>query len=225
MKKFLLAGSVMVALSGVTGSAFAADPMPISDWTGGYVGVNIGYGHENWTISYYDFQTPAGGSKTVSDDNILGGVQAGYNLQSNNFVYGLESDIQLSGLNSNQKGGFSFDSCGCFNVSMPAFGTLRARAGVLVDPNVLLYGTGGLIVGDLSYSVADSSPFGTATSLAVGWTAGLGTEFKVNDTMSIKAEGLYYDFGSPHFDFGATRFNTNVGINGYIGRVGFNIHF
>ena len=225
MKKLFLTISSILALSAMTTTSFATDTSVATGWDGFYVGGNIGYGHESWGFHYYDGQIPAGGTKTVSDDNLIGGLQAGYNWQTESIVYGLEADLQASSLKSDQQGGFSFDGCGCFNVSMSGFGTVRARVGALVSPDVLIYGTGGLIIGNLSYSAADSSPVGSDSHLSLGWTAGAGAEFKVSQNTSVKLEGLYYNFGSPYFNLNNSNFNTNLDVNGYIGRVGFNVHF
>ena len=227
MRKFSLKTTLLLlAFLGSSTAAFAADPgMAPSDWSGFYLGGNLGMDQGSWKFTYYDDQVPAGGSKTVSSTGLEGGLQAGYNFQVDNFVYGVEGDFQASSLKSDEQGGFSFDSCGCFDVSLNSFGTLRAKAGVLLDPSILLYATGGLILGDLSYTAKDSSPKGSATIWAPGLTVGGGAEFLVAPKFSIKAEGLYYNFGSPRFDLGNTSFNTNLDVSGYIARVGFNYHF
>ena len=64
-------------------------------------------------------------------------MQVGYNWQSGQFVFGVETDAQLTGAD---------DSSGGLKFSIPWFGTLRGRAGVAVN-NMLFYGTGGLAYG------------------------------------------------------------------------------
>lgn len=75
---------------------------PVYNWSGFYVGGNFGgsFGHAStdWTISGAPF-----GSTSQKMDGVLGGLQAGYNLQSGAFVFGLETDIQATG----QKGSSS----------------------------------------------------------------------------------------------------------------------
>src|SRR5581483_8938709 len=51
---------------------------------------------------------------------ILGGAQIGYNWQASAFVFGLETDIQLSGAD---------DTFAPYKFSNPWFGTLRGRIG------------------------------------------------------------------------------------------------
>jgi len=101
----------------------------------------------------------------------LAGGQAGYNWQVDNWVWGLEADIQWSG----ERGRSAFNCAGTIagGVCLPGltflpagatgtnlaleeklqwFGTVRGRAGVLMTPQVLLYGTGGLAYGSIKTS-------------------------------------------------------------------------
>jgi outer membrane immunogenic protein len=103
MKKLLMAAAALVALV-ATSSAWAADlppppvykappPAPLYDWTGFYVGGNIGgsLGRANtdWTAAGAPLA-----STSANMDGILGGLQAGYNWQSGKWVLGLEADFQ-----------------------------------------------------------------------------------------------------------------------------------
>jgi outer membrane immunogenic protein len=115
---------MLIGIAGLTSllatSAFAADlpvrtytkaPVyvePIYDWTGFYVGGNIGYswGRSNSTFTLSDATSGAILSSTPSKfdmDGVIGGGQIGYNWQRERWVFGLEADIQGSG----QKGSTS----------------------------------------------------------------------------------------------------------------------
>ena len=105
MKKLALAISVLAVSAA---SALAADlpvytkaPVivaPIYDWTGFYVGGNVGY---SWGRSN-DTSTLTNGAGIVlftsigstNMDGIVGGGQVGYNWQRQNWLWGLEADIQ-----------------------------------------------------------------------------------------------------------------------------------
>ncbi len=115
MKNSILACVGLVAMCSAA-PALAADmaarplkaaPMIVYDWTGWYVGGNVGYGGGNNTatdtvISGAAFPVlgagfPLYGSPDnfrVSPQGVLGGAQAGYNWQSSNVVFGVEADIQ-----------------------------------------------------------------------------------------------------------------------------------
>ncbi|WP_296522524.1 outer membrane protein [Rhodoplanes sp.] len=156
-----------VAASAVMPAAYAADmalkaqPMvPVVDpwnWTGFYVGGNVGY---SWgraksdytdvtttsvrTRDYRGFTTPqptllsdttvVGATTTIFGDastnvnGALGGLQAGYNFQSGRFVFGLETDFQWTG----QRGDTTVCAIGC--VTGSAFTT--------VDHKLAWFGTG-----------------------------------------------------------------------------------
>ena len=188
-------------------------------------------------------------------DGGLGGAQIGYNWQlDRTWVVGLEADIQGTG----ERGG-SVDQLGTFRIgniggnaysatrttSFPWFATFRARGGVLVDPSLLLYATGGLAVGEVKFATQpfgilqlfDGSsndtiggPFRVAAIAAserqtrVGWTLGAGLEKKFSKNWSAKLEYLYLDFGSQTY-FGGTLNETRVSFHDHIVRAGINYQF
>jgi outer membrane immunogenic protein len=139
----------------------------------------------------------------------IGGVQGGYNWQTNCTVWGFEADYNWTRLNAS-----SFDTDGDF---VPAFidslsvssrlrgiGTLRTRAGVVVD-NLLIYLTGGLAYAsfDRTYTQTDNTFSETLTQTRTrwGWTAGFGTEWAFNQNWSIKSEVLYARFEKDESSF------------------------
>jgi outer membrane immunogenic protein len=274
MKKILwtLVGLAVVA---VTAPASAADlfvkapPAPVYSWTGWYAGVNVGYSWGKAKSDYYDpnFGAYTGGTPIPSSNNplsqkldgLIGGGQVGYNWQVNpTWVLGLEADIQGSG----ERGTASFsDPFGigtdcdikCSNVSgtMKAaidwFGTVRGRAGFLISPTTLLYGTGGVAFGGIKASgtITDACSNPNACTIPVswgfagsrtnvGWTAGGGVEGVVPNMArwTWKAEYLYLNLGSVSgtgFEaatgFGALPYTWSSKVTDNILRVGLNYHF
>jgi outer membrane immunogenic protein len=117
MKKIILA-TALLALG--SASAFAADlgergmyakapaMAPVANWSGLYVGGNVGYGWGNGTTN--SAATTSGnafangilrnedGSFDPGSKGVLGGAQIGYNWQMGSLVTGLEADIQGSGI-------------------------------------------------------------------------------------------------------------------------------
>jgi outer membrane immunogenic protein len=211
MKKLLLAG---VALAAVSGSAAAADlsrpayapPPPVYSWTGLYWGVNIGY---SWGQDKRDASllvAAPGVVRTFSDsqkvDGVIGGFQSGYNYQFGQWVWGFETDIQASG----QKGGTTLQlltvpvTTITTDHKLSWFGTSRSRLGVLWTPNVLLYGTAGVAYGQVKdTSTATAVGVGSVTStfkdVKAGWTAGAGVEGVIGGGWTAKVEYLYIDLG------------------------------
>ena len=99
--KYLISVSAAAALSLAASSAFAADavvaqdyaPAPaaaVYDWSGPYIGVQLGYGAGE---AYFDVGP---GHEGVDLDGFVAGAYAGWNFQNGNFVYGLETDFNYS---------------------------------------------------------------------------------------------------------------------------------
>jgi len=238
MKKLLFASAALILFTGT--SALAADmpvkvppPPPVFSWTGFYVGGNVGYSWGRASTDLTETQvntatvTTANGSATAtativsagSDrahlNGALGGFQAGYNWQTNRYVWGIEGDIQATG----ERGGVTIcpvavgvgaGPCpgpngtlfGTASYRLPWFGTLRGRVGVTFD-RVMLYATGGLAAAEVKADYLDgfngvATPLaaGSANATRVGWAFGGGIEGAIDRNWSIKAEYLHLDFGS-----------------------------
>ena len=133
--------AVLIASFGVT-SALAADlPArtyvdPVYDWSGFYIGANIGY---SWGRSG-DTSSQSNGAGTVlftsagssNLNGVVGGEQVGYNWQKQNWVWGLEADIQGTG----ERGSRGF-TCPA-GVCTPPTATFRG-IGAVINPVVAKY--------------------------------------------------------------------------------------
>jgi outer membrane immunogenic protein len=171
------------------------EPLSVNSWAGPYLGGTLGY---EWGTVDNSPTKPSG---------IAGGVEAGYNWQRGSFVFGGETDIQLSGAD---------DTLSPFEFSNPWFGTIRGRAGVAFN-NILLYGTAGFSYGDLR---ADSFNL-TESHTSFGWVAGAGVEVGLAPHWSAKAEWLYLDLADRTFSLTGT----NNGLAADLLRMGVNYHF
>ncbi len=228
-------------------------PPPSFNWTGYYVGGNLGYSF-GWANSSYSsaafggFGIPSSLLAGQQLDGFIGGAQVGYNWQANNaWVYGLETDFQ----GSTEKGTGNFGANyffdfpagfssfgGAVTTKILWFGTVRGRLGFLVTPDTLLYATGGLAYGGIKSAgtVTDTHAPATwafgGTTTNIGWTVGAGVEGAVPNTSAWtwKVEYLYIDFGSVNFS-GATpdptfpTYSLNTRVSDNIVRAGFNYKF
>jgi outer membrane immunogenic protein len=230
LKKLVLAVSVLALCSA---SAVAADLSPRMyskapaivdpgyDWSGFYVGGNVGYswgrartsGDLSGTQNVSVFRTagPTLISSVTSPlaaaslsgrndmDGFIGGGQVGYNWHRSQWLFGLEADLQ----GSDQRA--SGDVCtlaGCpigstfftANYKLDWFGTLRGRVGFLPTDRILLYATGGLAYGHFAAD-APALPLSWGSTRA-GWTVGAGTEVAIDRNWSVKLEYLYMDLGN-----------------------------
>jgi len=222
--RFLLAAAVAIsAISGISAASAAdlpvkAPPPPppvIAPWTGFYWGVNLGYswGKSDDTSSLTNIiGFPFFGSTSSTHlDGVIGGMQFGYNVQMANWVWGFEADIQGTGEQGSRA--FTCPAGVCiFNpfaanlapglaLAVSAtqkiewFSTWRGRAGWLVTPTVLLYGTGGVAFGGINsaeaITVVPLSFFDK--SINYGWTVGAGVEGVIAPHWTAKIEYLYMD--------------------------------
>jgi opacity protein-like surface antigen len=131
---------------------------------GPYVGATLGY---EWGSIDNNPTRPNG---------VAGGIEAGFNWQTGNFVYGGETDFNLSAAD---------DTFAPWKFSNPWFGTVRARAGFAMD-NVLIFGSAGLAYGELT----GSTSFGPSESNnSLGRTAGLGAEVTFAQHWSAEPSG------------------------------------
>jgi outer membrane immunogenic protein len=234
-------------------------------WTGPYIGVNIGYGWDSGEVDFSPYITDptieglpealqdllAAGSYpdglSPDAEGILGGGQIGYNWQlSSAWVVGIEADLQASdidGSKSEHKSPLFFDETETSaSKQVDWFGTLRARAGFLVNPQWLLFVTGGLAYGktSLSFKTADISQgcvFSnlcadeTSSGVKAGWTVGAGTELMLAQDWSLKAEYLYVDLGERSFNAESmvtdvpVDFDVSANFHEHIARLGLNYHF
>ena len=127
---------------------------PAYNWTGFYLGLNVGGG-----------LTSGGGFGDAS--GIIGGGQIGYNWQSvgSPFVIGLEADIQGADLsNSATALGVTVDG------RLNAFGTVRGRLGYAWD-RFMIYATGGWAVTRTQLDATNGLMCPTTTGVPVGQPA------------------------------------------------------
>ena len=208
-------GIAALALLGSMATAHAADlgaapaepaaPIPYAfNWTGFYIGDNVGYGfggHDRVGLDVPYEGRKANDVGTLEDSGVFGGVQAGFNYQLGSFVFGFEADIQGSGISDMIRSHLILLNerdtvIGRSRVDW--FGTVRPRIGFAWD-RVRLYGTGGLAFGGIDYRVSADSVFGRtdlkSDDTQVGWTAGAGIEYAFMDNWSAKLEYKYVNFG------------------------------
>ncbi|MEI9915769.1 MAG: outer membrane beta-barrel protein [Methylovirgula sp.] len=73
--------------------------------------------------------------------------------------------------------------------------SIRGRIGVAFD-RALIYGTGGAAFASIRHSVTDFTGFDEShTTGRVGWTAGGGVEYAIDNNWSVRVEYRYTDYG------------------------------
>lgn len=178
---------------------FVADTRPALQWYGLYVGASAGYdfgGREGIRETSLD---PFNGIanerwRNQSGGGFTGGGQIGYNVQAGHLVVGVEADAYYANLSrtvASPSGVVTADTTG--NV----VGSLRGRLG-LAAGNWLIYGTGGLALGNQTTSIASANGNTMSASdnaTRMGWVAGAGIEYLLDRNWSIRTEFLHTDLG------------------------------
>lgn len=231
MRKVLLA---IAALAFAAGSASAADiaawpytkapPMvQLYNWTGFYVGGDIGGVSQRDSGGSNFFQNVIGGSNnqlalSSSSSSFIGGGHIGYNWQfAPTWVLGIEADAQWLNAKNSFCRGLDSNLTGCADVGRGSatiesetkwLATVRGRLGYTFD-RFMVYGTGGVAFGEVNTNVGFNcliagcavSAFpiatsGSANDTRTGWVAGAGIEWAFAGNWLVRAEYLHVDLGT-----------------------------
>ncbi|MGA2636523.1 outer membrane protein [Methylocella sp.] len=140
---------------------------------------------------------------------MIGGAHVGYTHQINQFVLGLEGDVDGSSLSktvnfapfSNYYQDYIPTTV---RSNLGVQGSIRGRFGYAFD-RLLVYATGGVAFGGFNTSISTAytnalfypafSGTDSFSNTRVGWTVGGGLEYAVTNNWSIWAEYRYTDFG------------------------------
>jgi outer membrane immunogenic protein len=194
-------------------------PVPFYDWTGVYLGANLGYASANINNT-----TTSGGTSTSSSQTMtgfIGGGQLGANFQYAHTVFGFEVDADASSQNT---------SSNTLTASMPSFATARARIGYAYD-RIHYYVTGGGGYVQFSSSGTTTSSTGapvttTGTSRRTAWVAGAGSESAVTPNVILRFEFLYLQLlENTQNSASATPAISSERVYNLIGRVGLSYKF
>src|SRR3984893_17139895 len=209
MKRICIFGSSMGVVLAPCSLAIGADlptSLPIKapvratiyDWTGFYVGGQVGYGGGSL----------GPGTNPIPDQAVffphsltgmMSGFQAGYNLQlPNRVVLGVEADVSFASPVDRPKLGLA-----PFNTTLEYAATARGRIGYAFG-TILPYVTGGLAWGQsrVNVNAVDGSLLSSRLLPHVGWTADLGMEMAVGGNWTAKIEYDYIDLARRTYGLG-----------------------
>jgi|SRR5665213_1835018 len=204
MKKLLLGTAAMIAFAA---PALAADlpartytkapaytaPQAVYNWTGFYIGGNVGGAFAG------------NNSLEGSDGRFMGGVQGGFDYQfAPNWVIGAEA--QYDWLSNNSNGGVAFSGGSTATANTSQLGSATGRLGYTWGPT-LLYAKGGYAWrnNDNINVMSGGFPaaFTTGGDRKDGYTVGAGLEYMFAPNWSAKLEYQYYNFGNTTFGAGS----------------------
>ena len=180
----------------------------------------------------------------------LAGGQIGADWQHGMTVFGVQGDLAWADIRGTAANPDSPVSGNCWaagdqTASCGArtnwLGDVTVRAGILLHPDFLLYGKGGVAFDHTNFTVTGLTPGGScdpqgpdyapAGQTRTGWTAGVGGEKKFNPRVSGFLEYDYYDFGNKQVNSADTgngcsaAFNVNIKQTLQTVKLRFNVQF
>lgn len=166
-------------------------PAPIAyDWTGGYVGLGLGYGEARHRQDSLPQFWPNGSGFSL-------GALAGYNWQSGNTVWGVEGHLSGNRLRGTTTTGVPTE----IRTDITGLASLRGRLGWAQD-RTLVFVTAGPALGRVSHTAVN---LGQESRSVSGAMVGVGIEQAVSAGMTIRGDLEHYRFGSRDF--------TTAGLN------------
>ncbi|MBO0755600.1 MAG: autotransporter domain-containing protein [Bradyrhizobiaceae bacterium] len=169
------------------------------DWTGFYIGANVGadFGFTTWNFG--------GGTINPHFAGFLGGGDIGYNYQVGRWVLGVEGSAGWTNAN-----GATACAVGFFyncEVGLKGLHTVTGRVGYAWDRLLGYVKAGAVIAQEQTGTKCDTNSMATIVAITgcpgaddsrtrVGWTTGLGYEFALTRNISARGEILYFDLGS-----------------------------
>lgn len=204
MKRLLLAGLSLVALSSASFAADYSDTPAAYDWTGFYLGAHGGYGWAESGVSYTDLvDTDDDFSVNLESDGFVVGGQLGFNWQWESLVLGIEGDASFADLNGDDDFDNGLGEIGNVENDVDMLASIRGRAGFAFDRFMPFITAGygyadgevsGNVTGDMSGSFSEDQSYD-------GWVYGFGMEFAVTENVSLRAEYLRYDLDNDDLFF------------------------
>jgi outer membrane immunogenic protein len=215
----------VTAAGGTATIAFAADlPAPAAapayyppppahyNWSGVYIGGNAGVGALEDLYTYTTANTfePAGATTKLSPYALVGGPQAGFNIEFAPIVIGAELTWTSSAISGNYAipalapAGSQLES----RSSPNWFATATGKLGFAAN-DVLFYAKGGVAWTHVDYTqISLAAGGGVAGQQQIidnrqGFTIGGGIEYAFNENLSAKLEYDFLDFGTKTYDFSA----------------------
>ena len=217
MKKILLANVAFAIL--VTAPSFAADlrrpgypppppappPVYVFNWTGCYVGGNVGglWVQKDFTIlpSFGPGNPFLGNSFSASASSVAGGLQGGCNYQfAGGWVVGIQGDYDWTDAHLDRDGAFFGNFTDSFSVKSVA--SLTARIGYAWGRFLPYVKGGGAWERDeFTFNFFPSGAIATVSTTRSGWTLGIGGEYAFTDWITGFVEYDHYNFdrGSDNF--------------------------
>jgi len=188
-----------VATGAVAADVLRTDTGPgVADFSGVAIGPDLGVGF--------------GSTSSANSSGVVGGAHAGYNLQSNRIVGGVEGDVIFGSIRSG-----SLNS-GSATFKQDFLSSARIKGGYVFG-NLLGYGTVGCAWSTTNYSLGG----GSSGETVKGVVFGAGAEYPITKNVSVRGEVLRYNFGSATYVVPTSSVQLTTSTT--IARIGASFHF
>ena len=193
--------------------------VPVSSFSGPYVGAYAGYQYER--ADWYQYESANWSTfppVSVAQSSFAWGAYAGYNLQSDKGIFGIEADASPAKRNLGVGCDVGGVSCG---MEISGVYSVRARFGWVFN-NVMVYGTGGVALTPWASNVVNSATFqrlDQASGLNYGVAVGAGIEYKPFQNFGVRVEVMHYGVAGWDLDLPTAGTTANQ-LQSYAGRVG-----
>ena len=177
------------------------------DWSGIYLGGDGGFGWETAKGTLTDATGAPLASYNHRVSGPLAGLFVGGNYQLNRVVLGAEGDWQWSNLTGNNQTLAPLGAAGAFpagpftiSTTVKDYALVRGRLGFAFD-RFLAFGTAGWAWGNPStaYALVGAAPFVNQGGRATGWTAGVGVDYAITESVFARIEYRYTNLATPGF--------------------------
>jgi len=191
-----LAGAAVLGFA--TGRALADEPPGGPQWTGFYIGGQVGGAGSDvdWryqNANYFNTLGPVvvGSTFDQAPGGIIGGVHGGYNYQAGVWVFGLELTASAADMKERRPSPF-FPALDVNTTDVSWLTAATGRLGLACGP-WLVFAKGGWAAGKVRLTLVDQTGgvFGAGREWANGWTVGGGAEYMFRDGVSL---GITYDY-------------------------------
>lgn len=219
---FAAAGLLAVSLSpnmavAGGGDSYQSAPAGRTIWEGFHVGAHGGWSDLDYGISQTAPVSPLV-TRSDSDDGFVGGFLYGSQWQFGNFILGTDSaysfgdtetgvSVAANGLGATAEVEWSAES--------------RARAGILVQPNILLYGTLGIAFANVDVS-GSLVAGGSDDDSVFGISYGGGIETTLGNRWFARIEYIHTDYDEESFrEVGGGSFDVDLDTDVVRGAIGY----
>jgi len=189
MHKLLLGGAAVAALA--LAAENPARAAPVYNWTGCYIGANVGGG---WAQKTFEADKLIPPPTHAAFQDVVGGGQIGCDVQMGMFVVGAQGMFDFSAL----RGRTPFFGGKAFDTRTPWFATATGQIGYLVQPNILVSVQGGaaFVRDEHKFLEFPSTVHNAGDVTRTGTVLGVSGEWMCAPNMSFFAQYNYVQFGT-----------------------------